>query len=278
MKDEQLIKNRSAFTLIELLIVIAIISILAAILFPVFASARSRARQTVCLSNLKQLGLVLLQYQADYDDRVTPPFGLGTKGHPTKTYWWFGSQDTADQKRPDYTDSPLYPYSKNWQLQLCPESPEPKNAANITGELSRLGFGYGINQSVWNSGGPKHINAFTSPAETVSLADSAAYENGEIRRSYYVYPPSSNTSFNLTGRGGVRPHATGFANVLWVDGHVSAVKPAIVAPETDGGANGLGAIINPQYPYSDTNTYTNSTGGTNQYRDYYWTVEKPPAS
>jgi prepilin-type N-terminal cleavage/methylation domain-containing protein len=53
--------------LIELLVVIAIIAILAAILFPVFAKAREKARQSSCLSNVKQLALGTLQYVQDYD-------------------------------------------------------------------------------------------------------------------------------------------------------------------------------------------------------------------
>src|SRR6266516_1564184 len=57
------------FTLIELLVVIAIIAILAAILFPVFAQAREKARQTSCISNLKQLSLATIMYVGDYDQQ-----------------------------------------------------------------------------------------------------------------------------------------------------------------------------------------------------------------
>ncbi|MCA1998016.1 MAG: DUF1559 domain-containing protein, partial [Armatimonadetes bacterium] len=57
-----------AFTLIELLVAVAVIAVLAALLFPVFARAKESARKTVCLSNLKQLGAALLLYAADQDD------------------------------------------------------------------------------------------------------------------------------------------------------------------------------------------------------------------
>src|SRR5881296_1860227 len=65
------VKQR-AFTLIELLVVIAIISILAAILFPVFAQARDKARQSACISNMKQIGTGIMMYAQDYDE--TLPF------------------------------------------------------------------------------------------------------------------------------------------------------------------------------------------------------------
>ncbi len=68
---------RRGFTLIELLVVIAIIAILAAILFPVFARAREKARQTSCLSNIKEIGLAELMYVGDYDERSHRPVGDG---------------------------------------------------------------------------------------------------------------------------------------------------------------------------------------------------------
>ena len=61
---------KHAFTLIELLVVIAIIAILAAILFPVFAQARESARQTTCLSNMRQIGLAVRMYTQDYDETL----------------------------------------------------------------------------------------------------------------------------------------------------------------------------------------------------------------
>ena len=70
--------RKSGFTLIELLVVIAIIAILAAILFPVFAQARSKARQTTCVSNLKQVGLAIVMYTQDYDEM----FPLGAYNPP----------------------------------------------------------------------------------------------------------------------------------------------------------------------------------------------------
>jgi prepilin-type N-terminal cleavage/methylation domain-containing protein/prepilin-type processing-associated H-X9-DG protein len=88
---------RKGFTLIELLVVIAIIAILAAILFPVFAKAREKARQTSCLSNVKQIMLAFHMYIQDYDETT-----------PCQYWTWM---EWLYQ---------LQPYIKNTQLYVCP--------------------------------------------------------------------------------------------------------------------------------------------------------------
>ena len=92
------------FTLIELLVVIAIIAILAAILFPVFAQARAKARQAACLSNMKQLGLGIIQYTQDYDGVIVPAQN-GTQG--TNLVSW---------------PSLIFPYVKSEGVYVCPSS------------------------------------------------------------------------------------------------------------------------------------------------------------
>jgi prepilin-type N-terminal cleavage/methylation domain-containing protein/prepilin-type processing-associated H-X9-DG protein len=130
---------RKGFTLIELLVVIAIIAILAAILFPVFAKAREKARQTSCLSNVKQIMLGWTQYAQDYDERTcgiryaTGLYGAGTCD-PAGINWF----------------DVLQPYVKNTQIFICPSG----GPAEMYGKSN---YGYNPNLCSGASGGPAEM-------------------------------------------------------------------------------------------------------------------------
>src|SRR3954468_19598773 len=107
-RDNTFMNRTSAFTLIELLVVIAIIAILAAILFPVFAQAREKARQTSCLSNLRQISTAMMMYAEDHDGLFVPVIGRPSR-----------------QEKKIYLMSWMHllePYTRSRGIFVCPSS------------------------------------------------------------------------------------------------------------------------------------------------------------
>ena len=152
------------FTLIELLVVIAIIAILAAILFPVFAKAREKARQTACLSNVKQLVMATLMYESDYDQ--TQPllmyecssYGPVPIGPP-------GQLCATSPKTPCETaykiPSIIAPYVKNAGIFACPTYATNKTCrANFPLPYARWSY-------CWLAGSNVHDGLPTTPDDAV---------------------------------------------------------------------------------------------------------------
>ncbi len=130
---------RNAFTLIEMLVVIAIIAVLAALLFPVFASVRKKGRQTGCLSNSRQLATACDLYLSDYDETL-PPFTWG---------------------------GVIYPYVKNAEIYHCPDD---GNGIQRERGMALMPVSYAFNMNVLPIGQrPRRRSELTSAAQTVLL-------------------------------------------------------------------------------------------------------------
>lgn len=208
MKNDTQKNAMAAFTLIELLVVIAIIAILAAVLFPVFARARENARRSSCQSNMKQIGLGLLQYAQDYDERF-----------PAATF------DTEANNWRVVT----FPYLKSKQVFKCPSQP----TATATDGFP---VSYAVNYPTGNNGttsmksGPfgcgnwpygtfyctetYTLAQITSTSRVISVLDNYDPVRCHYEVDYDTTVLKDKIFLHL-----------GTTNFLFVDGHVKALKP-----------------------------------------------------
>lgn len=195
--------RRKAFTLIELLVVIAIIAILAAILFPVFARARENARRASCQNNMKQIGLGVMQYTQDYDEKLPRQM---TDGRPEDSY----VDNFADAGAPANWAAEIYPYIKSWQIFACPSARQETGVGNS--DTSYFGNGVLLQRGTSLAAIPEASNIIM--VQEFNQRTNRTYlrpaRNDASTTTFYYWLPNANYS-------GV--HMEG-GNLAFADGHV----------------------------------------------------------
>jgi prepilin-type N-terminal cleavage/methylation domain-containing protein/prepilin-type processing-associated H-X9-DG protein len=191
----------AAFTLVELLVVVAVIGILAGLLLPALAQAKARAKSSACLSNLRQLGVATLMYAHDNDDRVHLdglPQGVNTWGAQLRT--------NTDLSTLDTFACPAYkPFRwTNWITTYGVRRDPPEEY--VSGLLTKTLF----------------LPRIADPSEYLHLADTTSVaERGYTAQQYYLFyanPPTGKK--HVHGRHGHK------ANGLFIDGHVEGCTKA----------------------------------------------------
>jgi prepilin-type N-terminal cleavage/methylation domain-containing protein/prepilin-type processing-associated H-X9-DG protein len=221
-------KRKNGFTLIELLTVIAIIGILASLLFPVFARAREKARTAACTGNMKQIGMAMQMYAQDCDETL-PLFSQGSGYQGCLGYAGADGIRWADM---------IFPYVKNTQVFDCPSG--TKRLATYSGgsyyDITTYSYGYvspssGLGTEFGIAG--RALAEIEDVSGTIMLADDGRQDPGVDQESIgRMIPNSGDTIATLAGRVNGMRH-TGASendygklafNAAYVDGHAKYVR------------------------------------------------------
>ena len=218
-----------AFTLIELLAVIAIIAILVAMFLPVLAKGKLSAQRAECESNLRQLGIATQLYWDENSGNCFQWIYNATNGGQTYWFGWLQSDSTAEGQRAfDLSVGVLFPYLGGSDVRLCPALYATPAQFKLKGD--GVIFSYGYNKSLSpaaNNLPPVNMNKVKRPTETALFADAAQIndfqapaspDNPMLEEWYYLDVNTNFTSSSYYPNGHFRHSQR--ANVVFCDGHV----------------------------------------------------------